>query len=664
MRRMRLGRIPTIIGIVIVTLLLTLVTAIPLINWNKHRDWVAHKIGDKIGREVRIDGKLDIKFDIAPRIVAEQVSVANAPWGSTPQLLRAERVELSLHVPSLLLGRVYLPLLNLTRPEIVLEKNPGGTANWEFGASKKSGGQPPIIGKFEIIDGKLAYRDLAAGTDIAAVLTTLAPQTATEEPAIAVSAEGKFKNAKFALKGRAGALLALRDPSKPYPFNVHGQVGGSEANVNGSITDVVRFAAMDLNLDIKGPDLAKLHDLIDIPFPPTPPYSLHARLLREGAVWRLPDLQGRIGDSDIAGRLAIDNYQPRTRLDADLVSKRLDLDDIAGFIGAPPQTGAGETASKEQKRQAAQVERKARVLPDKPYDLSKLRKIDARVHYRAHDIKAPSLPITSMDASFTLDDGRLLFRPLKLGLAGGEFTGDLDLDARGERIALVTDFTLRRVQLRKLFPKLKITHNSSGRFGGRARLHAHGNSFAQFAASADGQLGLVMNTGEMSNLLLELAGLDAGEALRFFLGGDKPVPIRCAVADFDVKQGVMQTRTFVLDTEDTQITGDGSVNLRDEGLDLKLYAHPKDRSLFSARSPLYLRGSFKQPAVAVDKSKLARKIGTALALGALAPVAALIPLVETGDGKDSNCAALIAAVKQHTTKATGAPPPAPGGARK
>ena len=663
MRRMRLGRIPTVIGIVFVALLLTLVTVIPLIDWNKHRDWVAHKVSEKIGREVRIDGKLDIKFDISPRIVAEQISVANTAWGSAPQLLRAERLEFSLHVPSLLLGRIYLPLLHLTRPDIVLEKNADGAANWEFGASKQ-GGQPPIIGKLEIIEGKLVYRDRAAGTDIAAVLTTIAPKTATEEPAIAVSADGKFKNAKFALKGRAGALLALRDPSRPYPFNVHGRVGGSEANVNGTITDVVRFAAMDLNLDIKGPDLAKLHDLIDIPFPPTPPYSLHARLLREGAVWRLPDLQGRIGDSDIAGRLTIDNTQPRTRLDADLVSKRLDLDDVAGFIGAPPQTGAGETASKEQKRQAARLDQKARVLPAKPYDLGKLRKIDARVHYRAHDIKAPSLPIDSMDATFTLDDGRLSFQPLKLGLAGGELTGDLDLDARGERIALVTDLMLRRVQLRKLFPKLEITHNSSGRFGGRARLHAHGNSFAQFAASADGQLGLVMNTGEISNLLLELVGLDGGEALRFFLGGDKPVPIRCAVADFEVKQGLMQTRTFVLDTEDTQITGEGSINLRDESLDLKLYPHPKDRSLFSARSPLYLRGSFKEPAVAVDKSKLARKIGAALALGALAPVAALVPLVETGEGQDSNCAALVAEVKRHTTKATGAPPPDPGGAGK
>ena len=51
---------------------------------------------------------------------------------------------------------------------------------------------------------------------------------------------------------------------------------------------------------------------------------------------------------------------------------------------------------------------------------------------------------------------------------------------------------------------------------------------------------------------------------------------------------------------------------------------------------------------------LAMRIGSAVLLGIFAtPVAALIPLVETGPGEDNNCRALIASVKDgksHSSK--------------
>jgi hypothetical protein len=65
--------------------------------------------------------------------------------------------------------------------------------------------------------------------------------------------------------------------------------------------------------------------------------------------------------------------------------------------------------------------------------------------------------------------------------------------------------------------------------------------------------------------------------------------------------------------------------------------------LISLRSPLYVKGPFKNPKVDVDKGVLALKAGSALALGVLAPVAAaLIPLVNVGPGEKSPCGMLLA----------------------
>ncbi len=104
----------------------------------------------------------------------------------------------------------------------------------------------------------------------------------------------------------------------------------------------------------------------------------------------------------------------------------------------------------------------------------------------------------------------------------------------------------------------------------------------------------------------------------------------------------MQTRTFVVDTQESITNVDGQVNLSKEQLDLKINPHSKGLRLISLRTPLYVTGSFKSPKLSLDKGVLAMKAGGAVALAVLAPIAALVPLVTVGPGRDSPCASLLA----------------------
>ena len=104
--------------------------------------------------------------------------------------------------------------------------------------------------------------------------------------------------------------------------------------------------------------------------------------------------------------------------------------------------------------------------------------------------------------------------------------------------------------------------------------------------SADGDVGLGLGRGRISNLIMELAGLDIAESLKFLLTEDRQIPIRCAFADFGVEDGLMTSRALAFDSTDTIIVGEGTINLKDERLDLLLRPRPKDRSILSLRSPL------------------------------------------------------------------------------
>src|SRR5690606_38326683 len=130
-----------------------------------------------------------------------------------------------------------------------------------------------------------------------------------------------------------------------------------------------------------------------------------------------------------------------------------------------------------------------------------------------------------------------------------------------------------------------------------------------------------MGRGQISNLLIELAGIDIYESLEFLIGKDRKVAIRCAFADFGVKQGVMDARALAFDTSDTIIVGKGQVDLRDETLDVELRPRPKDRSILALRSPLHLGGTFADPSFRPDFARLGLRGAIALALGSIAPPA-------------------------------------------
>jgi AsmA protein len=160
-------------------------------------------------------------------------------------------------------------------------------------------------------------------------------------------------------------------------------------------------------------------------------------------------------------------------------------------------------------------------------------------------------------------------------------------------------------------------------------------------AGANGKVGLVVAGGEISKLMMEKIGLHLWEILVLKVTGDKLVKLRCAVADFSVKGGIMSTDALVFDTEVTTIVGTGSVDLGREKLDLTLNQKTKNTSPVALRSPIHIGGSFARPDVQVDKGRVAVRGLGALALGLINPLLALIPLIDAGPGKDSDCGQLV-----------------------
>jgi AsmA protein len=284
--------------------------------------------------------------------------------------------------------------------------------------------------------------------------------------------------------------------------------------------------------------------------------------------------------------------------------------------------------------------------------------LDADVKLSAKAIqKAKQLPIDNFTTRLVMKDRKLTLDPFNFGVAGGQFKGVVALDGQTKPIAAQAKIDVQKVSLNKLLPTVEMNKQTSvGRIDGLVELKGNGDSVAKMLASANGKAALVIAGGEISNMMMEVVGIDLWEMLKFKTQGDKPVNIRCGVYDGEVKQGVLNTNLLVFDTDDTKIVGTGNLDLAKERLDMKLEAQPKDRSLVSLRTPILLKGTLSDPDIGPDKRKLVVRGLSALALGAVNPVLAVGALIETGPGLDSDCGKLIQDTKKTERKPVAQPP--------
>lgn len=618
-------------------LLAALVVLLLLWDWNWFKGPLERMVQARTGRALHI-GHLDVELGGTSTLRADRVGFANAPWAQQADMARADRVEIDLRLWPLLRGDLQLPEVRLVRPDVLLQTapRPGEPGNWDF-LGGDGGNRPLPLKRLRVDDGTLRFVDTAGRTDIQLAVHSGAPKQANAAPPLLLHGNGRWRGVSFSVRGGTESPLQLSDSDHPFRLHLDAHAGDTHATASGTLTNPFQLRVFDLRFGLGGKDLGDLYPLLGIAMPSSPPYRLDGRLRRDHDTWRYEQFSGQVGDSDLAGNVRIDVGGERPRLTAELVSRRLDFDDLAGFVGAPPATAGGESANAGQKAAAAARDARPTVLPDTPYDLAKLRAMDADVRWKAHRIDSPSLPLDDMDAHLLLDDGLLRLEPLNVGVAGGEIRSSVRMDARQPRIATTLDARVRGVQLGRLFPGARLAQQASGGIGGHLRLSGHGNSVAAMLGSSDGEVAIGMGRGHVGNLLMELAGLDVAESLKFLFTGDRQIPLRCAFADFQVQDGLMQARALAFDTSDTLVVGEGSISLGRETLDLLLRPRPKDRSILALRSPLRIGGTFKDPSFRPDFKALGLRGAIALTLGSITPPAALLATVETGPGKDVDC---------------------------
>jgi len=660
----------------VVLLVAGAVIAVLTVDVNRFKPQIVAAAENATGR--KLDIAQDMKLSLWPLgIGVKQVSFANASWGSRPQMATVGEFTAQVDLMALIGGQVKVDSLVLNDVDLLLEKDRQGRANWDFAGQKpapqqqpqsQSPAQPaphqsggtviPAVQNVSLKNVRLAYRDAQAGSQNNVVLSELTVKQASGG-LLAVKLAADVDGKAVTVDGTLGSLGDLMSGSRPWPVKMTATLPGAKAGIEGSIAQPMQGKGLALKLTVDAPDLSKVAALAGASAPAVP-LTLQADVKDPGPQrYALSNLAAKIADSDLSGSGEVNLSGAKPSVRFDLASKTMDVTQLMPKDSAAAKPAAGGSAPPAGSSAGGQK----RLFSSDPLPLDGLNVVDAVGSYKAERLKAPMLDVQGVALNLTLKDGVLNAKPAIANLASGNLNGDITVNAKSKALSAKLDG--KGVVLSEYLQKAGIT--DIVRRGGATDLlldvTSSAASMQQMMAGLNGKMVLKVGEGELKEEYIRdfLPGL--ARAVSALDRATAKTKLHCVISGLDFKNGVVTPKAILAETGSMTMTGDGTVNLGTERLDLKLVPSSRDTGLAAMLPPVNVRGSLTDPSFTPDTAALAKGVlGTVAGVAALGPLAILSPAIGSGgDDAATACAKAVALaegrpVPQSAKPATGAQP--------
>lgn len=417
----------------------------------------------------------------------------------------------------------------------------------------------------------------------------------------------------------------------------------------GSINDIKARRGIDVTFELRGRDVSKAGQLAGLAVAVKGPFQISGRTTdaAEGT-WKVSELKGTLGESDLEGSLEVSVAGKRPRLSGSFSSRKVDL---RPFVPEGPKKSGGAGGYKG-----------GRVFSTVPFSIEPLTKADVRFQLRAGQVVAPKWVAADLVLDFTLEDGKLVLNPFKAGLWGGTVEGRLDLTPKGKGVDLHSILKMSGVNAGRVAKELETGHGFEGSLDLDVDVKGSGASVADLMAGLDGRTVLVVSHGRLDNDALDRLGGDIGaNALRLvnpFSHEAKTTEINCLVSGFIIRDGLANSTALVFDTKRVSVVGDGSINLKTEQLDIALNPSPKEGvgvggvgrlglSLSDLAKGFRLKGTLAKPSLAIDPTQTALSVGKGVGTAALlGPAGIAASMARGGSGNENQCPVALAAARK------------------
>lgn len=579
-----LGAAAGLVALVLIAVAVTVATVDP----NRYVAPLAARVKAATGRDLSLQGPVDFKLSLEPKVVLPGVAFQNAPWAAKQPLLTAKRIEVQIALLPLLSRRFEIVRLTLVEPVIALETDAQGKGNWEFApaatpnAAASSGGAaaalPFGIANFEIRQGVLTYRNGATGRVTTASIDSMEMRARDLAAPVAVEFRGKVDDVAVALSGDLGPPATWLAQRWPYPVALKGEIDGNKVKLS---TQVAKAAGTTTFGDL---DIA------------------YGAIAAKGTI-RAITANGKM-------RYAIDLTVPS-----------LSVADLSRTAEAQAKASA-EAPGKASAPTAAGAHW---IIPDTPLPLGPLAAIDAEGTVAIGELKLhDGRQLQRVAAKFTSQDAKVDLEFTAGSILGGSMRGRMHADAqRKDSPTIHFQLDAEDLDLAALAAAGGVKRDiRGGKVRASVDITGHGTTPHGVASTMSGSILVVSGPATLGrsaaqgdSAVSQIAG-----ALDPLHGVDAVTELKCAVFRLPLADGIAHVdRSIAIETGKIAGSASGTLNFRDETLDLSVQPQIRegvkiDVSQFAGL--VRIRGRFDKPSVAIDAAQSAQMLAKIGVLGA------------------------------------------------
>jgi len=580
---------------------------------NVLRGVIVEKLQGASDRDVAIGSVTrDSFFSYSPVITVHDLRVAQPRWAGDGDFIRLKSVSARLSVLDVLTGGIQPDRVRIDGLELALIRDENGRSNWNEDETddrdKEENG--PGLTDLDVRQSRFSFTDRKRGLDLAG------PITVDSKNGLRAEGKGTFLQTKASLSFTGGAITGI-DPDADYPFEMALDSPALNLTAKGKMQGVLNTSLFTASLSAQAPTLKNLDRVIEAGLFGTQPIDLRANVRHKDKDWFVTKLDGSIGRSRLSGNADILKRDGRTKIDATIHAKTLDFDDLADDAGLA--------------RAAALTRRIGpRVIPNTRINLSKMGPTDGQLDFTIDRLLSRRDTVfRSLKGTLSLDHKLIKISDLVIRLKSGRMTGGVRVDHRSGAPKFSTDLTLRGASISDLIGNGDIV---TATMRGRIKLSGSGNTVREALEKADGKAAMVASGGSVRATAAHVLGQNLSGAVGKIIDDPKArVPLRCLVASFDAKNGVLTPAPLAVDTEISIGRGEGRIALDGETISLILRGGAKGESALRIVDPIKISGTLTAPNVSVaglgkaedaekpslgDVLKVATKsIGSALGIG-------------------------------------------------
>jgi AsmA family protein len=527
-------------------------------------------------------GTLKIGWGSPLSVELTDLRLANASWGSDPEMFSIGALSADIDLHSLLHGVLRYDKLRIGQSQLLLERSAGGDANWRFaGGGPAAQGQLAILPKdrtqfptlldLALHEGSLIYR-VPGKRDLRLAFHDLTIRSPGDDQTVTLAVDGAYNGVPVRLAGTTEAFSVMRDRLAPFGSQWTLSTAAGMFAFKGTMTDPLNFDGVEGKTQIEVSKLGEFLTFVGTDFHWDVPLHLAGTFTRQSEHWQLSDSTGAIAKNRFDGTLAL-TEAGRGQPDAvalDLAFAELDLKTL--FANDQAMLG---TASA---RDAISLH-----IEENPGAT-----VDARI--AAKRLAYGTMQVADFAIHGSSAPGAVSVGALTFSVAGGRVaaSGSAHAVKAGTRIA--ASIGLSGGDAGEIAALAGAAPGQiAGKLDGRATLEVTGQTLADALKPSRGQAVLAMSDGQVARDFIEKASTDLRALFRT---GEGWVPASCLLGVVELRDGVATIVQLRMRTPDTTLVGSGEADLAAGRLDMTIKADSAGSKIFALDVPLHIAGAF------------------------------------------------------------------------